>query len=324
MSAPSRSTADARPDRRTLLAFLGVVLFGGGNALAVRQTFLELDPMWSAGLRMVAAGLVLVVFVAMTGRRFPRQRGLWGAALYGAVGFAGFFAPLYLGLEEVPAGTTMVLVALTPLFTFGLAIVQGQERFRIQGLIGAVVSVVGVAIVFVDQLAANVPLTSLLLILVGVLSLAESGVIVKWIPRGDPFATNAVAMLTSAAILIPVSAILGEAWVVPTQAATWVALAYLVVLGSVALFTLNVFIIQRWTASAASYATLLMPPVTVALATILTGDPIRPSFVLGSVVILGGVYLGAFLTNRPGRSTAIASPECLPIQDCADADAATA
>ena len=33
-----------------------------------------------------------------------------------------------------------VLLALAPLFTFGLAIVQGLERFRLEGLVGAVVA----------------------------------------------------------------------------------------------------------------------------------------------------------------------------------------
>jgi hypothetical protein len=59
-----------------------------------------------------------------------------------------------------------------------------------------------------------------------------------------------------------------------------------------------------------------MPVVTVVLAAVLTGDPITPSFVLGSAVIIGGVYVGAFLTRRPNRSTTSSLPECLPHADC--------
>ena len=39
---------------------------------------------------------------------------------------------------------------------------------------------------------------------------------------------------------------------------------------------------------------------------------------LGTVVILCGVYVGAFLTRRPTRSTAPSLPECLPTEDCFD------
>jgi hypothetical protein len=60
--------------------------------------------------------------------------------------------------------------------------------------------------------------------------------------------------------------------------------------------------------------------VTVALAAVLTGERITPSFVLGGAVILGGVYVGAFLKSRPGRSSASSLPECLPIDACAEAE----
>jgi drug/metabolite transporter (DMT)-like permease len=84
------------------------------------------------------------------------------------------------------------------------------------------------------------------------------------------------------------------------------------------MFGLFVFTLQRWTASAVSYATLLMPLVTVVLAALLTEERVTPSFVLGGAVILGGVYVGAFLKGRPGRSSASSMPECLPIDACAE------
>jgi hypothetical protein len=64
-----------------------------------------------------------------------------------------------------------------------------------------------------------------------------------------------------------------------------------------------------------------MPLVTVSLAAVLTGERITPPFVLGGAVILGGVYVGAFLKIRPLRSSATSLPECLPIDACAEAEA---
>jgi len=89
----------------------------------------------------------------------------------------------------------------------------------------------------------------------------------------------------------------------------------------VAMFALFVFTMQRWTASAVSYVTLLMPLVTVVLAAVLTDEQITPSFVVGGAVILGGVYVGAFLKGRPGRTSASSLPECLPIDACAEPEA---
>ncbi len=304
------------PDRATLLAFLGVVLFGGINAVAVKQMVAEVPPLWSAGLRFAVAGLILAVIAIATRRSFPRRASLLGALAYGAFGFAASFAFVYPALREVTAGTAMVIIAMTPLFTFGLAIAHRQERFHLQGLLGTLIAAAGIVIVFADQLGAAVPLAPLLFIVVGTAAIAESGVIVKWIPKSDPFWTNAVAMLAGAGLLLALSLVAGESFVLPASLASWMALGHLVLLGSVAMFTLYVFGIRRWTASAMSYTTLLMPLVTVALAALVFAQGISPLFAVGGAVILVGVYVGSF-ARRGRRSTATSAPECLPIADCA-------
>lgn len=310
------SVASPRPDQSTLAAFVGVVLFGGANAVGVRQTVLELAPFWGATIRFTAAGLLMAIVVLALRRRFPRGRSFWGAVLYGLVGFAGSYGFFYLGLVDAPA-IASVLVALTPLLTFGLAILHGQERFHPRGLAGALIALAGVAVVFADQLNLQVPLPALVLLLLGTVCVAESGVIVKWIPRSDPFGTNAVAMLTGSVVLLGLSAITGEAWVVPSQTSTWVAIGYLVLVGTVVMFALYLFALARWTASGMSYVTLLFPFTTVILAVVLTGEEASPALLLGGLVVLVGVYVGAFASDRPRRSSASSAPECLPVTDCA-------
>ncbi len=308
-----------RPDSLTLLAFLGVAFFGGLNTIAVKVTVAELAPLWSAGTRFVAAGLIFAALTLLTGRPIPRGRGLGGAMLYGAAGYAGAFGLLYPAIREIPAGTAGVVIALAPLVTFALAVLQRQERFQLMSLVGGLIAVGGVAIVFVDQLSASIPPGALLLALAGVLFLSEAGVIAKWIPRSDPIATNAVAMVTAGVIGLAASLVLGEPRAIPTEPATWIAIGYVVVLGSVVLFGLYLFGIERWSASGMAYSTLLLPFVSVIAATLLTGESFTPAFGLGGLVMVGGVYVGAFLAHRPKRSTAIAAPECVPMADCAAA-----
>lgn len=311
MTAPPGDAV--RPDRLTLLAFLGVVVFGGINAVAVKQTVGELDPFWAGATRFAVAGLIMAAIVFLTGRAVPRGGSLMGAALYGAL-FAVSFGAAYPALREAPAGTAAVFLALVPLVTLGLAVAHGQERFRILGLAGGLVAVVGVAIVFADQLSADVPVRALVLFAIAVVSIAEMGIIVKQIPRSDPFATNAVAMLTAAGMLLIVSLIASEAWSLPTQSATWAAVAYLIVFGSVALFGLFVYALEHWTASAVSYADLLLPLVTIGVAAVLTGERVTPSFALGGAVILAGVYIGAFVRTDKTRPATASLAECLPAE----------
>jgi len=317
MSVPS--TGNRRPDRATLLAFTGVVLFGGINGLGVRQTVHELAPFWGATLRILAAGLIFLLIVFASRRPLPRGRSLAGAVLYGAIGFAASYGFIYQALRELSAGTTQVLVALTPLLTFGLAIAHRQERFHIQGLAGALVALAGIAIVVLDQLTVDVPVGALVLVFLGTVCIAETGVIIKWIPKSDPFATNAVAMLTGGAMLLGLSVATGEARVLPVETATWLAVGYLVVFGSVVMFGLYLFALQHWTASAVSYTTLLLPLVTLTAGAAVAGERVSPLLVVGGAIVLAGVYVGAFLKIRPARSSASALPECVPV----DAELAT-
>ncbi len=309
-----------RPDRLTLAAFAAVAVIGGGNAIAVKQSLGELAPFWSAGLRFAVAGALLTAFVVLARRPFPRGRSLAGSVAYGAIGFGGSFGFMYPALREVPAGTAMVFLALVPLLTFGLAIAQRQERFHVQGLIGALIAVAGVVIVFADQVSAAVPIVSLLFIIAGTVFIAQSSIVLKWIPRSDPYATNAVAMVSAAVILLALSALGGETFTLPAAQVTWVAMAYLVVLGSILMFGLYLYALRRWSASAVSYVTLFMPLITVPLAAILIGESISGSFVAGAATVLVGVYIGAFLKIRPRRSSATSLPECLPIDACAEPD----
>jgi drug/metabolite transporter (DMT)-like permease len=313
----SASANAVRPDRLTLAAFAVVVLFGGVNAIAVKKSVEELAPFWSAGLRFLVADLLLASIVVASRRPFPHGRSFTGTLLYGALAFAASFAFIYPVLRDVPPGTAMVLIALVPLMTFGLAIIHGQEQFRLQGLFGALIALGGVAIIVAVQLGAAVPLLSLLFVVAGAFFIAESSVVLKWVPRSDPFATNAVAMLARGALLLAISLLTAEAWAIPVEPGTWASLSYLVVFGSIAMFALHLFALRRWTASAVSYVTLLMPVVTVPLAAALVSEQVSPPFLIGATIALAGVFVGAFLKIRPGRSSATSLPECLPIDACA-------
>lgn len=308
--------AAGRPDRLTLAAFAGVVLLGALNTLAVHEVVRELAPSWGAAVRFLVAGMLLVGFVLATGRGLPTGRSLVGAAAYGAVAFAGSYALLYAALREIPAGLAAVFLALVPLETFALAILHRQERFRVLGLVGALVAVAGVGVIVWDRLGAAVPLGGMLLAIGGTAFIAEGSVTLKVIPRADPYGTNGIAMLTGGSLLLVLSAAGGEPWAAPTTGLTWLSMAYLVVLGSIGLFGLYLFALRQWTASAVSYATLFMPLVAVPLAAMLTREPVSAPFLLGAGIAVVGTYVGAFASGRRNPSSTTSAPECLPIDDC--------
>ncbi len=293
-------------ERGTVLAFLGVVLFAGVNAVAVRASNAELAPFWGAALRFLLAGAIFWLLVLARRPQLPRGRALRAPIVYGLLAFGLSYAFLYFGLKEAHAGPGQVTLALVPLLTLLLAVAQRQERFELRGLIGAIVSAAGIVVIFNDQLSGDVPLTSLLALLAGAVVVAESGIVARGARGTDPYAMNAVGMTVGVAFLLGLSIISGEPRTLPSQMTTWLAVAYLVTFGSVGVFALALRVLHEWPASKAAYQFLLMPLVTVAVAASLVGDIPSLGFLVGGAIVLVGVYIGAFARRPVAQSTAAA------------------
>ena len=181
----------------------------------------------------------------------------------------------------------MTVLAIVPLLTVLLSVVHGIERPRLLGVVGALIAAAGIVIVAADQLSLNVPMLAIALLLVAAVCQAESVVIVKRLPPGDPVAANALGMLLGGALLIAVSLVAGEPRVLPTQSDTLLGMAYLIGPGSIGVFMLALYVLARWTASATSYAFLLFPLVAIVLGAVLFAEPVQPSFLLGGAVVAG-------------------------------------
>jgi len=276
----------------TWLAFAIVVILGGSNAVAIRFSNLELPPFWSAAIRFAAAAVVFWAIVLVRRIQVPKGRALAGTLLFGALDVGVGGALMYWGLVHVPAGPAMTVLSLGPLLTFFLAWAHRQERFRWQGLVGAVVAVGGMLIGVGSAVGSSIPLFPVLALVAAAVAVAEAAVLYKLFPRSDPVAANALGLTVGAIILAILSLMAGESWSLPATRTAWTAYAYLVLGGSVTLFYLYLNVLRRWTASAASYSYLLFPVVTIVIAACLASEVISPRFLVGSVVVLVGVWAG--------------------------------
>jgi drug/metabolite transporter (DMT)-like permease len=294
-----------RTDPVTLTAFLAIVLVAGGNPIAIRYSSCvtcELDPFWAAAIRFLLAGLVFAVIAWLAQAHLPRGRALRGALLYGALQFGAAFGLIYWGFERAPAGLGQVLLACVPLLTFGLAVAQRQEQFRIHGLIGGILAVAGIAVIFSGGVDAGVPLTSMFAIVGAAVCWAMALIVVKGFPPLEPAMMNAIGMGSGTLILLAMTVIFDEARVIPDTAPTVAALVYLVIAGSVGVFWLYIFVLRDWSASATSYQLVLIPLVTISLSTVLQEEKVTWVFALGSALVLVGVYFGALRRDtRRGR-----------------------
>jgi len=287
-----------RVDGLTLVAFLAVVILGGSNAVAVRFSNFELPPFWGAAFRFASAAAIFWVIVLMRRIEIPRGQALKGALIYGILTIGINYAFIYWALVYVPASMAIVFLTLGPLFTFLFAWAHRQEAFRWRGLIGALVAFAGILIGLGSEIGSSVPLVPLLALVAGVVVMAEGTVLYKSYPSSEPLAVNALALSVGAAILLLISLVSGETWSLPATQTTWIAYGYLVLGGSVLMFYLFLYVLDRWTASATSYVFLLVPVATIVIAAWLLDERVSLRFLVGSVVVVVGVWVGAISQRK--------------------------
>ncbi|MGE5223724.1 MAG: DMT family transporter [Omnitrophica WOR_2 bacterium] len=281
-----------------LIAFIAEAVLAGGNPVAIRFSNRELDPLWGACLRFSLAAILMVVIMAALRLAIPRGRALVGSLLFGLFQFSGAFGLYYYALVRVHAGFGQTVLALVPLATLLLAVAQRQERLSGAAIAGTILALAGVVLISSDPMRGSIPLLTLLALLGSVICFAEALVIARRFPPINPVAMNAVGMVSGAAVLAGAAAISGESLVLPQRVSTWLALGYVATIGSVVVFLLVVYIIQNWTASRAAYAMVLIPFVTVVLSAWLDQEPVTSSLVIGGLLILAGVYIGALHSVR--------------------------
>jgi drug/metabolite transporter (DMT)-like permease len=294
-------------DRVALAAFVGCNLAVASNPIAVRFSNRELAPLWGAGLRFGVAAAILVLLMAVLRLRPPRGHALAGTILFGVLNFAAAVGLAYYAFVHVHAGFGQILFALTPLTTLLLAALQGQERISVRAVAGAALALAGVAVLAAEPLRSNVPPLALLALIVSMVCVAQAAVLVRRLPPLNPITVNAVGSAAAAAILLPLSVLVGEPWELPQATTTWVAFAYLVAVGSLVMVGLYLVVLKHWEASRAAYVFVLSPFLTLLLSAWLDNEPLGAGLFLGGFVILAGVYVGALRPRAP-RVEAVTAP----------------
>lgn len=219
-------------------------------------------------------------------------------AINGFVSTGIGFALLYWGLQTVPVSLATVVISTGPLFTLVLAVLHRLETFRIQSLIGGLIAFAGLAIAINAQSGGRELIPGIIALLVGALIGAEGNIIFKiYSVNSNPVIINALSLFAGALFLGIASLFAQEAWDLPSTSAGWTALAYLIIFGSVVMFYLFVYVLTRWTASAASYSILFFPLTATVFAALLANETVTLPFIIGGAIVLVGVWVGAFYTK---------------------------
>lgn len=299
----------ALPERSVLIAFFLFILVGGGASVAIRITYAELAPFWAAASRFTLAALILWGIVFYKRIPIPKGRALVGALLFGTLTVGLAFLLIGWGLVATPASRYQILMATVPLLTVFLSSLHGIEAISGRGIFGSLLAVGGIAFTAGGSSASQVSMPHIAAILLAAVFIAEGGVMIKKFPPNPPVMTNAIGMTIGGLILGVASLVSGEKWTIPTQTTTWIAFIYLVIFVTIVSFLLYMFVLRKWSASGTSYGFVLVPLVTIVVASTLAGEEITTNFLLGAGLVLAGALVGALLPSK-------AKPEI--VNECKD------
>ncbi len=300
----SQSATDAHgtaPERRVAeLLVLVTVAIWSANFVVVKAAVDAIGPLTFTAARFTVAAITLFLLVRWRlGAVRPPARSALTLIGLGMLGFGGYQVLWTVGLTQITAGDSALIIAASPVLTALLAGAVGMDRLTPPKLVGALVAFTGVAVVVVagHELSLGASLVGDGLTLGAAVLWAiytVSGT--RMLRSVDPIQATAWAVLGGTLILLP----FGVAEVATSPAPSISPPVILAVLyaGALAAGVANVFVFNAIRLVGPTRVTvnqLLVPAGAVVLGAIFLSEPVGIAQVLGGAVIV----LGVWLTRRP-------------------------
>ncbi|HET8587512.1 MAG TPA: EamA family transporter [Candidatus Limnocylindria bacterium] len=293
---------------RLAAALLTVYVVWGSTYLGIAVMIQSLPPLLAAGVRyLVAGGAVLVFLLARARvRRQPLERaGLpqWrAAAIVGVLLLLGGNGFVVLAELRIPSGIAAVMISTVPIWMSILdAVVTGHRPSRL-AVGGIVAGFVGVVILIAPVSGGPaVDPVGIGLVVIATLTWAIGSIYARSapMPRSALLGTG-MEMLSGGVALFLAGVLTGE---LPTfdpagvTTASLLALAYLIVFGSIVAFSAYVWLLANAPISTASTYAYVNPVVAVILGAVILSEPITLRTVVAAVVIIAAVV--AMVSGRP-------------------------
>ena len=136
-------------DRTAVLGVLACCALWGLNQVAAKAAMSEIGPLWQAGLRSLAAALLVWLWAAARGiKLWERDGSLPGGLLAGAL-FGLEFACIFIGLQYTSASRMVVFIYLSPfVVALGMPFISRAERLNVRQIGGLLLAFGAVAWAF--------------------------------------------------------------------------------------------------------------------------------------------------------------------------------
>ncbi len=279
-------------------AWIAVCFFWGTTYLAIRVGLETLPPLLFAGMRFMAAGLLLFVFVFFVQRaRLPKGKEWLHQMLIGLMLLGIGNGMVVIAEQWVPSGPAALLVATSPFWVVGLErLLKNGERSTKRTLIGLLLGFLGLIVLMAPNLTGlnvnTLYLVGAVAIQLACASWAAGSVFSKHHQTNlSPFMAAAVQMLIAGVAMTLVGTTIGEWHSLHFSTRSFYALIYLIVFGSIVAFGSYTYAIQKLPLSIVSTYSYINPVIAVLLGWLILSETLSVRVIVAMAIILGSVAL---------------------------------
>ena len=297
-SSPSPTLAVARTHRATVVfSFVSIYFIWGSTYLAIRYAVETIPPLYTAGLRHMTAGIILLAW-CLAKRLRPTWAQVRASIIIGAFFFLGGHGTLHWAEQKVPSGLASLIIASEPLWVFLLTAIAAR-RWRLNALLlaGICLGFAGVGVIMGRSALTSGPgvFVGSLAVLIGAVSW---GIGIVYSRRshlsGHPLLLSALSLLAGSVQLLLAGTIAGEYRrfsLATVSVRSWLALTYLIVFGSVVAFTAYNWLLEHYSPTFVATHTYVNPIVAVFLGWFFANEAVTFNVILSTAMVIGAVVL---------------------------------
>ncbi|HKW64097.1 MAG TPA: EamA family transporter [Candidatus Acidoferrum sp.] len=280
-----------------ILCFLAIYLIWGSTYLAIRYAVESIPPLYTAGLRHLTAGSILLVW-CMAKRLRPTWAQIRASIIIGVFFFLIGHGSLHWAEQRVPSGLASLLIASEPIWVFLLSAAAAKQwHWNAYLLTGSLLGLGGVGLLMGRSALTSVPgmFVSSLAVVVSALSWSI-GVVYSRRSHlsGNPLLLSALSLLAGSAQLLLVGTIAGEYRGFSFSSVSlrsWLSLGYLILFGSVVAFTAYNWLMEHYSPTLVATHTFINPSVAVLLGWSLASEPVTLNVLLSAAMVVSAVVL---------------------------------
>jgi drug/metabolite transporter (DMT)-like permease len=309
------------PTWKIVLAFAIIYFVWGSTFLAIRVGVREVPPLVLASMRFFIAGLVIFLWMRLTGTPSPSRREWLAASILAICIFVLDYGLLFWAEQRVPSGIAAVMLATIPVFmSLSEIIVLRTQRLTVRLALALLVGIAGVS-VLVSRSAnvgeAPIDRRGAIALVIAAMSWSIASALTRKLSLPESKVMSAGAQMLAGGILLAVAAaIFGEFRgfrIAAVSRNVWFALAYLIVAGSIIGFTAYVWLLHYESPTRVGTYAYVNPVVAVIVGYFLGGETVGARTILGTLLVLVSVIV--ITTTR--AKTPVEAPQTSPQENVA-------